>query len=108
MTTMLLGPKNQPARRVIAPAGQWGFRVGKEKADEAAGVIVEDVLAQSPAAQAGLRKGDRLLTLDGRWTDTVLDCYTAASHVQPGATTHITVMRDGKEMDLTVRVQAGL
>jgi len=108
ITALLLGPKAQAARQVVAPAGQWGFRVGKETADEAAGVLVQDVLAESPAAQAGLRKGDRLLTLDGRWTDSVLDCYTAAGYVQPGAAGRLTVLRDGRELELTVQVRAGL
>ena len=108
VTAMLLGPKQPAARRLVAPAGQWGFRVAKDKGDEAAGVVVEEVYVESPAARAGLRKGDRLLTLDGRWTDTVLDCFTAASHVQPGSTASITIRRDGKDLELTVHVQAGL
>jgi hypothetical protein len=108
LTTMLLAPKGKTNKRVIAPAGQWGLRVGKESDDEAAGVVIEEVLSQSPAAQAGLRKGDRLLTLDGRWTDTVLDCYAAASHVPAGTTARVTILRDGKEMEFSVRVQAGL
>jgi len=108
ITALLMGPKDKPGKRLVAPAGQWGFRVGKETGDEGAGVNVQEVFVQSPAAQAGLRKGDRLLTLDGRWTDSVLDCYTAASHVQPGAMACLLVLRDGKEVELTVHVQAGL
>ena len=42
---------------------------------------MKDVLPESPAALAGIKTGDRLLTLDGRWTDTVADCYIAAGHV---------------------------
>jgi PDZ domain/Aspartyl protease len=108
VTAMLLGPKEPAGKRLVAPAGQWGFRVSKDKSDQDAGVVVEDVYADSPAARAGLRKGDRLLTLDGRWTDSVLDCYTAASHVQPGSTAGVTLLRNGKELELTVRVRAGL
>jgi len=108
ITAMLMAPQAKGGRRIVAPAGQWGFRVAKETGDEGAGVNVQDVLAQSPAAQAGLRKGDRLLTLDGRWTDSVLDCYTAAAHVLPGTTARLLVLRDGKEVEVTVRVQAGL
>jgi hypothetical protein len=108
VTAMLMGPKEPAGKRLVAPAGQWGFRVAKDKGDEAAGVVVQEVFANGPAAQAGLRKGDRLLTLDSRWTDSVLDCYTAASHVQPGTTARVTVLRDGQEIQLSVRVQAGL
>ncbi len=107
VTAMLLGAKQPAAKQLVAPAGQWGFRVGKDKSDENAGVVVEEVYADSPAARAGLQKGDRLLTLDSRWTDSVLDCYTAASHVRPGSTARLTVQRGGKETELTVHVQAG-
>jgi hypothetical protein len=108
MMAMLMAPKNPLEKRIVAPAGQWGFRVGKEAGDQQPGVTVREVLQGSPAARAGLRKGDRLLTVDGRWTDSVVDCYEAASHVRPGAVARLTVQRDGKEMELSVTVQAGL
>src|SRR5262249_18393518 len=65
-------------KKLVAPAGQWGFRVHKDTKDVEAGVSVKEVLSGSPAARAGLQAGDRLLTLAGRWTDTVPDCYLAA------------------------------
>ena len=95
-------------KRILAPAGQWGFSVTKDAKDMEAGVTVKEVLPGSPAAVAGLKAGDRLLTLDGRWTDAVADCYQAAVHVRPGMTAQLTVLRDGKEVELTVKVQAGL
>ena len=93
---------------VVAPAGQWGFRVAKEAADETAGVEVKLVLPGSAAAAAGLKAGDRLLTLDGRWTDTVVDCYQAASHVRAGSRAVLAVRRGGKEMELKILVAPGL
>jgi S1-C subfamily serine protease len=93
---------------VLAPAGLLGIRVGKEATDEEAGVTVKDVLADSPAAAAGFKTGDRLLTLDGRWTDTVTDCYLAATLLQPGAPVTARVLRDGKKMTLKLTVRAGL
>jgi membrane-associated protease RseP (regulator of RpoE activity) len=95
-------------KRVLAPAGQWGFSVSKDTKDMEPGVTVKEVLPGSPAATAGLKVGDRLLTLDGRWTDAVADCYQAAVHVRPGMTARLNVLRDGKEVELTVKVQAGL
>ena len=52
--------------------------------------------------------GDRLLTLDGRWTDSVADCYTAAGQVKPGITVKVLVRRAGRELELTVKPTAGL
>jgi hypothetical protein len=107
MMKALGGDKKAPPP-VLAPAGQWGFRVARGDKDEEAGVDVKEVLAGSAAAAAGLRAGDRLLTLDGRWTDSVADCYFAASHVRPGSRAVLVVRRGGKEVELTVTVGAGL
>jgi hypothetical protein len=95
-------------KKVLAPAGQWGFSVVKDAKDMDPGVTVQEVLPDSPAQAAGLQAGDRLLTLDGRWTDSVADCYVAAGFVLPGTAARLTVLRDGKEMELTVKVRAGL
>jgi len=94
-------------KKVLAPAGQWGFSVAKDTGDEAAGVTVKEVFPSSAAAQAGLKAGDRLLRIDGRWTDSVVDCYQAASLVRPGTAARLTLLRDGKEVEMTVKVGTG-
>ena len=96
------------APRILAPAGPLGIRVEKQKDDEAAGVTVKDVLEGSPAALAGFKTGDRLLTLDGRWTDSIADCYIAAGHIHLGVPVSAQVLRDGKKVQLKVTVRAGL
>jgi Aspartyl protease/PDZ domain len=94
-------------KKVLAPAGQWGFTIAKEAKDDAPGVTVKEVLPGSAAALAGLKSGDRLLTLQGRWTDSVVDCYQAASFVRPGQQARLVIQRDGKEIELTVKVAPG-
>jgi hypothetical protein len=106
MMQMLTG--DEPPAKVWAPAAQWGFTVAKQAKDEEAGVDVTVVLPGSPAAKAGLKAGDRLLTIDGRWTDSVADCYVAASFVRPGTEARLVVLRGGKEVELTVTVVAGV
>jgi hypothetical protein len=98
MTKMLAGPPKEPA--VIAPAGVWGLEVDKEADDEDAGVRVKEVLKGGAADAAGLKAGDRLLTIDGRWTDTVTDTFAAASVVKPGREVEVVVKRGGKELRL--------
>src|SRR5262249_20248062 len=71
-------------------------------------VTVKDVLPGSAAAAAGLKAGDRLLTLDGRWTDTLVDLYTAAGYVKAGTTVAVSGRRGGKEIGLRVKPTAGL
>jgi hypothetical protein len=100
------GKKPEPT--VLAPAGVWGFAVDKEKDDEADGVKVTEVLAKGPAAAGGLKAGDRLLTLDGRWTDSVSDTFLAATSARPGQPVTLVVKRDGKEVKLTVTPVKGL
>jgi hypothetical protein len=94
--------------RVLAPAAQWGLVAEKAKDDEEAGVTIKEVMAGSTAAEGGLKAGDRMLTLDGRWTDSVNDLYIAASFVKPGTAVKVVVSRGKKEMTLTVKPAAGL
>ena len=69
----LMAPKGKPEPRIVAPAAAWGLHRGRQgrEATRTPGVTVKEVIAGSPAAAGGLKAGDRLLTLDGRWTDTV-------------------------------------
>ncbi len=109
MMDKMMAPKSvRDAPRILAPAGLFGIRVEKAKDDEDAGVIVKEVLRESPAAVAGFKAGDRILTLDGRWTDTVNDCYLAAGQVRLGVPATALVLRDGKKLLLKVTVRAGL
>ena len=106
MTAMMDASSDEP--KVLAPAAQWGLVAAKAADDSDAGVTIKEVLAGSPAAAAHLQAGDRLLTLDGRWTDSLVDLYTAAGHVKPGETVAVVVKRDGKELTLKVKPASGL
>jgi hypothetical protein len=99
---------SKPQPKVAAPAGLWGLEVTKDRADEDAGVDVKAVLTGGPAAAAGLKAGDRILTIDGRWTDSVPDTYQAASYVKPGRSVVVMVKRGGKEVKLTMAPATGL
>lgn len=95
------------ATRVLAPAAQWGVVPAKEVGDDDPGVDVKAVIPGSAAAAAGLKRGDRLLTLDGRWTDSLPDLYAAAGYVKPGTTAVVRVKRGDKEIELKVKPTAG-
>jgi hypothetical protein len=106
----LLDPKRRSkeaqAARILVPAAQWGMKVEKHD-DDAAGVTIAEVFTGGAAAKAGVKVGDRLLTLDGRWTDTIGDCYQAAEEIKSGQAAEILLRRDGKDVKLRVTPAAG-
>ena len=98
--------KNDP--KIVGAAGLWGFALeSKAKDDADAGVSVKEVFAKSPAEAAGLKAGDRIITIDGRWADTISDAYLAASLVKPGRETTLEVKRDGKSLKLKLTPAKG-
>lgn len=108
METMMNALNRKPEPKVAAPAGLWGLEVAKAKDDEDEGVDVKAVLSGGAAAAGGLKAGDRVLTIDGRWTDSVADAYLAAGFAKPGKSVTVVVKRDGKEVKLTVSPKSGL
>src|SRR5260370_18343 len=100
--------REKPATEQLAPAALWGFTVAKKSDDEQAGVAIQEVLPRGAAAEAGLQAGDRLVSLDGRGTDSVADCYRRAGYVKPGTAVRIVIERQHKEMELFVKPSPGL
>jgi Aspartyl protease/PDZ domain len=100
LTKRLMDTDELSKPRTIAPAGLWGFEVDKGKTDEDAGVTVTKVYADGPMGVAGLKVGDRILTIDRRWTDSIGDAAVATQSIKPGTSTEVKVLRDGKEMTL--------
>jgi hypothetical protein len=97
-----------PGPVILASAGLWGMAVGKKSGDDEAGVTVTKVLAGSPASKGGMKEGDRLLTIDDRWTDSVADTFAAAGHVKAGTAVPVVVQRGGKEVTLQIKPASGL
>ena len=106
ITNALLSSK--PIVNHLAPAGQWGLSASKATDDEEAGVELKAIVPGSSADKAGLKPGDRLLTLDGRWTDSLQDLYDAAAYVHGGTTVVVRIKRGGKEIDLNVTPVKGM
>jgi hypothetical protein len=105
LAARLAGPK-VARRRVLAPGALFGLTPG-EAADGGAGVTVATVAADSPADAAGLKPGDLLTSLDGRWTTSAADAYAASSTATPGRPVEAVVVRDGQERTLTITPRDG-
>jgi hypothetical protein len=104
----LMGPK-VAQRRVVAPSGLWGLRLGAMTDGlQTQGVPIEKVLDGSAASGAGLKSGDVLCSIDGRWITSVADVYHAAARVTPQRAVTIVITRDGKELTLTIEPADGI
>jgi membrane-associated protease RseP (regulator of RpoE activity) len=81
-------------------AGYFGVKQGK-------GVLVSEVLAGSPAAQAGLKAGDVIVAVDGKEVTTVAELRKAVE-LKSGEDTrklNLTVVRDHHEQTLPVELK---
>ena len=70
------------------------------------GVIVSDVLPQSPAAAAGIRVGDVLLSVDGRMADSVPYVSFRLMSAEAGGKVHIELLRGQQQLVFDVPVIA--
>jgi PDZ domain/Aspartyl protease len=103
----LMGPK-VARQRVLAPLGLWGLRLGTPTGGlDSPGVPIVEVHGGSAAARAGLKPGDVLITLDGRWTTSVADVFHAAADIEPGRKAAVVIHRDGKEQVITLQPTDG-
>ena len=73
-------------------------------AKDTKGVLVSDVVADSPAGKAGLKPGDILLEFEGKRTEVPSDLQRAVGLATPGQDSKVKVWRDGGERTLDVRI----
>jgi putative serine protease PepD len=84
---------------VIGAKVQTGQRDGS-------GAEIDEVIDDTPAADAGLEKGDVVVALEGlRVTDGIALIVSIRSH-QPGETLEFTVLRDGDEQTFDVKLDS--
>jgi serine protease Do len=73
-------------------------------AKDAKGVLINEVMADSPAAKAGLKPGDILLEFEGRALDGPGDLQRAVGFFAPDRAAKVKVWRDQAEKTLEVKV----
>jgi len=66
------------------------------------GVLVDEVVGESPAEKAGLKHGDVIVAFAGNPIHEVKDLTKAVRKASPGDEVAITVLRDGQRQDLKV------
>ena len=70
------------------------------------GALVSNIEDGSPAASAGLKRGDVITALNGDAVKDSNDLRNDIAQLQPGASVDLTVVRDGKEQTLTAKLEA--
>ena len=68
------------------------------------GVIINQVIAGTPAADGGFENGDIVTEVNGRAVDSARDLTRRVGAVAPGETVRFTVLRDGRERTLRVEL----
>jgi uncharacterized protein (TIGR03067 family) len=82
--------------------GFVGIQIGFDKDSDK--VVVMAALKGSPAMQAGLKQGDKILMIGATKPDGVKGAVDAVREARPATDLTIRVDRDGKEMDIRIRV----
>lgn len=96
---VVLAATSQP-RKLNAQRVAFGAELGEARENE--GVKVEQVTANSPAATAGLKAGDRIVKVDGQDLTRASRLTDLLAERRPGDTLTLIVRRDGKDQEVKV------
>jgi PDZ domain len=91
---------------VVPPRVMMGITMSEAGDKEGLGVIVDKVMENLPAAKAGLKTGDKIISVNGDEVEDVLTFREFLGEQEPGDEIKLKVMREGKELDLTVKLEA--
>ena len=69
------------------------------------GVLVDDIVPGSPAAEAHLQKGDVIRKFDGRDVKSLLQLRSLVSQVELNKNVELEIVRDGKPMKVAARIK---
>jgi|Deesub1362A_J573_1020465.scaffolds.fasta_scaffold00268_25 serine protease Do len=91
-----LGVTIQPVTKELAEQ----FKLKDEK-----GVLISDVLENSPAEKAGLKRGDIVIEYEGKEVEDPINLRNMVAGTPPGKKVKIKVIREGKEKTITVTIE---
>jgi serine protease Do len=72
--------------------------------DRVAGALVEQMEEGGPAARAGVRPGDVVVGIGDDLVATVNDLQARLARIEPGITTELHLLRDGRELSVSVEL----
>jgi len=68
------------------------------------GALIADIVKRSPAAEAGLQRGDVVVAIDGKPVTQPGTLSRTVAMLRPGSRASLRVLRDGKERTLDVQI----
>jgi serine protease Do len=68
------------------------------------GAVIADVSPNSPAAKAGLQKGDVIEELNGQPVTSANELKLQIALLPPGTVAHLKILRDGQSRDIAVKL----
>jgi len=83
----------------VNPAAREAMGLGDMK-----GVLISDVTPGDPADKAGIRRGDFIISIDGKKTKDANDLRNTVATLRPGSKMPVELIREGKKMTLQVKV----
>jgi serine protease Do len=72
--------------------------------DNFKGVIISDLVSEGPAERAGLMQGDIVVRFDEETIENSIQLRNRVAATGPGKQVKVNVLRDNKELDITVRI----
>jgi serine protease Do len=101
-----LGPDGARAIRLDGRGSQIGVTVSDPDGQDATGVRIDSVDEASPAAKAGLREGDVVVTFDGERVRSARQLTRLVQETPDGRQVAMTITRSGASQTLTITPEA--
>jgi serine protease Do len=73
--------------------------------EKAKGVLIQNVIKGGAGDDAGLKTGDVILSVDGKEVNAANQLQTVIGSKRPGETAQLVIFRDGKSMDVSVKLK---
>jgi hypothetical protein len=101
MIGKLMGRKATPG---VTLRGFFGMTLGEGDGNP----VIEALLEKGPAGEAGLKKGDAIDKVNGKEVKNVADVLLATAKTPSKTAVKLTVKRDGKFVDVTIKTNEGI